>query len=87
MTDTLSNQWVDTFTKSKAILGNKKVISEITFWVDNLETNNKPLFLIGSSGTGKTEIAKKVLKDNNFHSIKYLCTIKNHFQNYNYRIL
>ena len=67
MTDTLSNQWVDTFTKSKAILGNKKVISEITFWVDNLETNNKPLFLIGSSGTGKTEIAKKVLKDNNFH--------------------
>ena len=40
MTDTLSNQWVDTFTKSKASLGNKKVISEITFWVENLETNN-----------------------------------------------
>ena len=57
----------DTFIKSKTILGNKKVISDINSWVKNLETDNKPLFLIGSSGIGKTEIAKKVLDDNGFH--------------------
>ena len=62
-----TKEWKDTFIKSKTILGNKKVISDINSWVKNLETDNKPLFLIGSSGIGKTEIAKKVLDDNGFH--------------------
>lgn len=62
-----TKEWTDTFIKSKTILGNKKVLSDINSWVKNLETDNKPLFLIGSSGIGKTEIAKKVLDNNGYH--------------------
>jgi DNA polymerase III delta prime subunit len=63
----ITKEWNDTFIQSKNILGNKKVLIEINSWVKNLETNNKPLFLIGSSGIGKTEIAKKVLEENGYY--------------------
>jgi DNA polymerase III delta prime subunit len=62
-----TKEWKDTFIKRKTILGNKKVQSDINSWVKNLETDNKPLFLIGSSGIGKTEIAKKILEQNSYH--------------------
>ena len=65
-----NNKWEDTFTiDNPVIYGNKKKINEINLWIKNINepSNNKPLLLTGSSGIGKTHIAKQILKDNGYH--------------------
>ena len=64
------NQWEDTFTIDDPIIyGNKGKINEIDLWIKSIKesTEHKPLLLTGSSGIGKTHIAKQLLEENNYH--------------------
>lgn len=63
------NQWEDTFVINDSIYGNKKKINEISLWIKETEetTEQKPLLLTGSSGIGKTHIAKNLLEKNGYH--------------------
>jgi DNA polymerase III delta prime subunit len=65
-----NNQWEDSFTiNDPTIYGNKKKISEINSWIKETgeSTEHKPLLLTGSSGIGKTHIAKQLLEKNGYH--------------------
>ena len=64
------NQWEDTFTIDDPIIyGNKGKINKIDLWIKSIKesTEHKPLLLTGSSGIGKTHIAKQLLEENNYH--------------------